>query len=136
MLNKLRHILREENGFDGWIALIMALSFITFTMGLTFDFRHEWNKKDLFNETILSVKYDFQEEGGVTSYIEDEIINRLQDAGIETTNVTIEGSPQSNYGSKIYYMVTIDTTMKVGSENIAKTYKKKVVGTSAFVPTS
>lgn len=128
--------MQEERGMDGWIALVLILSIILFVMGLNFDFRHEWNKKDLFSETVQSVQRDFELAGGMTAEIENEIIQRLDRAGINTSSIMIEGSPVSNYGEKIYYLVTLDTMMKVGSEEHAKTYKKKVVGTSAYVPFS
>lgn len=128
--------MKKEGGADGWIALIFSLSFIVLIFGLTFDFRHEWNKRNEFNQVVVSVKDDFQNEGGLTTWVENEIINRLNDAGINTSNIRIDGTPQSNYGSKIYYIVEIDTKVKVGSDSFDRTYKKKVVGTSAWVPES
>lgn len=128
--------MKDEKGVSGWVTLVFTLSLFLFVFGITTDFRNEWEKKGLFNETVLSVKNNFEMAGGLTSDVEDEIINRLSNAGIETSGVTVEGSPVSNYGEKIYYLVTLNTTIKIGSEESGKTYKKKVVGTSAYVPFS
>jgi hypothetical protein len=130
----LKRFFRDQRGIEGWIALILGLSILLLVVDMSFDFRNELNKKNLYNEIILSCKELFQEEGGLTPIVESELLYRLESAGFSVENIEIVGSPRNNYGAKITYTVTLNSVMKVGNESVEKEYHKKVVGTSAYIP--
>lgn len=134
LLSRLKTLINDERGVSEWIGVVVTLSLITLTILLVVNLRTEWIRKDLFNEVVLSVKNEFELSGGLTSDIEDLIIDRLNSAEINYKSVNIEGSPISNYGATISYKVRIVVSMKLGDENHDKEYIKKVYGTSHHIP--